>query len=89
MSVQRLFEGSPEEITDAYQSYAAYYGKYEEQRPGEFIHLVEGSLFPNWTGKKEIRFAKIEGEFLTLSAPPVIIEGKEVVFNVLWRRVES
>jgi hypothetical protein len=87
MSVHRLFEGSPEEITDAYKSYAAYYGRYEERRPGEFIHIVEGSLFPNWTGKEEVRFAKIDGDFLTLSAPPVVIDGNEITFNVLWRRV--
>jgi hypothetical protein len=87
MSAQRLFEGSDEEIREAYQTYAAYYGRYEERRPGEFIHVVEGSLFPNWTGKEEVRFAKIDGEFLTLSAPPVTVNGEEVTFNVLWRKV--
>jgi hypothetical protein len=89
MAAQRLFEGSLEEIAEAYKSYAAYYGRYEERQPGEFIHVVEGSLFPNWTGQEEVRFAKIEGEFLTLSAPPVKVDGQEVVFNVLWKRVTA
>ena len=84
---RRLFEGSPEEITGAYQSYAAYYGLYKERRPGEFIHIVEGSLFPNWTGHEEVRFASIENDLLTLSAPPVLIDSHEITFNVRWRRV--
>lgn len=81
-----LGEGTPEEITQAYKGFAAYYGKYYESAPGELTHEVEGSLFPNWIGGKETRYAKIEGEHLLLSAPPVIVKGKPVLFKVVWKR---
>jgi hypothetical protein len=83
-----LFGGSVEENSTAYLSYAAYFGKYYEKAPGELCHVVEGSLFPNWVGGYETRFAKIEGEYLYLSTPPVIMEGnKRIVFRVKWQRV--
>ncbi len=89
MSVQRLFEGPPEEVAHAYATYAAYYGRYVERSPGEVIHLIEGSLFPNWTGKEETRYAKLDGDFLTLSAPAIEMAGHQIIFNVRWRRFRS
>jgi hypothetical protein len=82
-----LFTGSTEEMADQYKTYAAYYGKYYEKRPGEFIHVVEGSLFHNWVGLEEVRYAKIEGDFLTLSTPPLSKDGHQITFYVRWRRV--
>jgi len=87
INAKALGEGTPEEIALAYKGYAAYYGRYFESAPGELTHEVEGSLFPNWVGGKETRYAKFEGDFLILSAPPVVVNGKPVLFNVKWRRV--
>ena len=83
---ESLAEGTPEEIQQAYLSYAAYYGKFYEKSPGEIIHIVEGSLFPNWIGHEEIRYGKLEGEYLILSTPPIKAQGKEIVFNVKWKK---
>jgi hypothetical protein len=83
---ESLTEGTSEEITQAYLSYAAYYGKYYEKSPGEIVHIVEGSLFPNWVGHEEIRYGKIQGEYLILSTPPIEAKGKKIVFNVTWKR---
>jgi hypothetical protein len=83
---ESLTGGSLEEMRDAYLSYAAYYGKYYERSPGEIIHIVEGSLFPNWVGHEEIRYGKIKGEYLVLSTPPIQAQGKEIIFNVTWER---
>jgi hypothetical protein len=83
---ESLTGGSLEEMRDAYLSYAAYYGKYYENSPGEIIHVVEGSLFPNWVGHQEIRYGKIKGEYLILSTPPIKAQGKEIIFNVTWER---
>jgi hypothetical protein len=83
-----LYGGSQEENSMAYMTYAAYFGKYYEVTPGELCHEVEGSLFPNWVGGKETRLAKIEGEYLYLSTPPVYLEGnKKIIFRVKWQRV--
>src|SRR5687767_10412090 len=83
---ESLAGGTLEEIKDAYVSYAAYYGRYWEKTPGEMIHEVEGSLFPNWVGHQEIRYGKIEGEYLVLSTPPIDAQGKKIVFYVTWKR---
>lgn len=83
---ESLTGGTSEEIRDAYLSYAAYYGKYYENTPGEIIHIVEGSLFPNWIGHQETRYGKIKGEFLILKTPPIQAQGKEIVFTVTWKR---
>jgi len=83
---ESLTEGTSEEITEAYLSYAAYYGKYYEKSPGEIVHMVEGSLFPNWVGHEEIRYGKIEGEYLILSTPPIQAKSKKIVFTVTWKR---
>jgi hypothetical protein len=83
---ESLTEGTSEEITEAYLSYAAYYGKYYEKSPGEIVHVVEGSLFPNWLGHEEIRYGKIEGEYLILSTPPIQAKAKKIVFTVTWKR---
>jgi len=83
---ESLTSGTAEEIQSAYFSYAAYYGRYWEKSPGEIIHEVEGSLFPNWIGHDEIRYGKIEGEYLVLSTPPIDAQGKKIVFNVTWKR---
>jgi hypothetical protein len=83
---ESLTDGTDEEIRKAYLSYAAYYGKYYEKSPGEIVHIVEGSLFPNWVGHEEIRYGKIQGEYLILSTPPIQAKGKKIVFNVNWKR---
>lgn len=83
---ESLAGGTLEEMKDAYISYAAYYGRYWERSPGEMIHEVEGSLFPNWVGHQEIRYGKIEGEYLVLSTPPIDAQGKKIVFYVTWKR---
>jgi hypothetical protein len=80
--------GTPLETKAALDSYIAYYGKYEEAKPGEFAHTVQGSLFPNWLGHREIRYAALEGDELTLSTPPVPTNGEEIVFHITWRRVK-
>lgn len=87
LDAKTLSEGNPIEAAAAYQGYAAYFGKYYEVAPGKLIHEVEGSLFPNWVGQTETRYARFEDEFLILSAPPVLINGHETIFNVRWRRV--
>ena len=79
--------GTPAETKAAFDSYIAYFGTYEEQTPGEIVHTVQGTLFPNWLGHREIRYATLEGDQLTLSTPPVPAQGEEIVFYITWRRV--
>jgi hypothetical protein len=78
--------GSPDETYGAFHSYLAYFGKYYEENPGEMTHIVEGSLFPNWVGNKEIRYGRIEGNKLILSTPPIPAGEAEIVFHITWER---
>lgn len=87
-AAKSLGEGSSHEIDAAYKSYAAYYGQFYERSPGEMRHIVEGSLFPNWTGHEEIRYAEMpDNDTLILSAPPIKVNWGEIVFYVTWKRV--
>src|SRR5688572_20444247 len=38
--------GTPFETYNAFHTYLAYFGRYYEDKPGEVVHIVEGSLFP-------------------------------------------
>lgn len=79
--------GTPEETHGAFHSYLAYFGTYYEDEPGAMVHIVEGSLFPNWLGHKEVRYGKIEGDRLVLNTPPIPAQGREIVFYITWERV--
>lgn len=82
-----LSGGTVDEISQAYKSYMAYFGRYREDTPGVIIHEVEGCLFPNWRGNEEIRYAKLENEFLVLSTPPIQFGEGEIVIKAVWRRI--
>jgi len=77
---------TPEEAHQAFNSYLAYFGRYYEENPGEVVHIVEGSLFPNWMGNKEIRYGRIDGDLLILHTPPIPAHGREIVFYITWKR---
>jgi hypothetical protein len=79
--------GRPEETKKAFDTYIAYFGRYEEARPGEIVHTVEGSLFPNWLNNQEVRYAMIEGNRLKLSTPPIPVNGTNIVFYITWEKV--
>ncbi len=83
-----LTDGTEEEVAEAFKSFFAYFGTYEEKEPGVLVHHILGSNFPNWTGEKEIRYAKmVEGD-LILSAPSTLPDNQEVMFEVKWKRPE-
>lgn len=83
---ESMTAGTSEEVGNAYFEYLAYWGKYYEKTPGELIHEVEGSLFPNWMGANQIRYGKIDGTYLTLSTPPLPALGKKIEFDLIWKR---
>lgn len=81
-----LLDGDAEEISGAFKSYVAYYGKYTQEEPGIITHSVEGSLFPNWQDNFQKRYAQIVGNRLTLSTPPLSTGGKHINFTLEWVR---
>jgi hypothetical protein len=91
---RRLFQspaingGTADETYGAFHSYIAYFGTYSETVPGEVVHHVQGSLFPNWVSRNELRYASIENDVLTLNTPPVPVSGGSIVFTLRWRKVK-
>lgn len=79
--------GTPGETKAAFDSYIAYFGKYEEVRPYEIVHKVQGSLFPNWFENHQLRYVTLSENHLMLSTPPVPANGAEIVFHIIWERV--
>nr|WP_295865717.1 lipocalin-like domain-containing protein [uncultured Chitinophaga sp.] len=79
--------GTPEETYDAFHGYNAYYGRYAEETPGEILHIVEGSLFPNFIGIRFIRYAELRDDELILVTPPMLVKDRQVVFRLVWKRI--
>ncbi len=81
-------KGTAEEIKANYEGFISYYGPYEFDRENGFVlHHVEGSLFPNWEGQPQKRFFELSGNRLTLSTPPTLWGGGEIVALLVWERV--
>ena len=81
-----LLGGTPEERAAAAAGYVAYCGRYEV-REGTVVHHVELSLFQNWVGSEQVRFAEVAGDELTITTRPLRIGG-ETVNRLVWERVE-
>jgi hypothetical protein len=82
-----LLDGTDDEIRAAYAGYAAYFGAYDvNEAQGYLTHNVDESLFPNWKGVPQKRFFELSEYSLTLTAPPLIISGREVTGVLVWER---
>ncbi|MFA0962298.1 lipocalin-like domain-containing protein [Roseivirga sp. BDSF3-8] len=85
-----ILGGEPEEISAAFTSYFAYYGTYEKgEEPDTVVNIVEGALFPNWVGDKQVRYVSVQNDYLLLTTPPVLA-GEEVRrFTLKWKRSDT
>jgi hypothetical protein len=81
-----LLSASTEEKVRAAESYVSYCGRYE-LRGEAVIHHVELSLFPNWVGGVQERLVKVNGDQLTLSTRPLLLDGRQQTAHLLWERV--
>lgn len=84
--------GSAEEKQIAYDGYLAYWGTYEARRKdGTVIHVLQGSLFPDWVGTEQGREFEFAGDDrLTLRTPPIasaVTDGRKAEHVLVWRRV--
>jgi hypothetical protein len=81
-----LLSASTEEKVRAAESYVSYCGRYE-LRGEAVIHHLELSLFPNWVGGAQERLVKVNGDQLTLSTRPLLLDGRQQTAHLLWERV--
>jgi hypothetical protein len=76
------------EQAEAFATFTAYAGRYTFYGD-RVIHHVEVSLFENWVGTDQIRFAKLHGARLTLTAPPMSIGGEQLVVQLTWEQLNQ
>jgi Lipocalin-like domain len=70
----------------AYSTYLAYYGTYEVQGQN-VVHRIEGSLFQNWAGERQVRPFTAESGQLVLHTPPMHLgNGTTVINELAWTR---
>ncbi len=80
-----LLGGSTEEKLAAAEGYFSYCGRYEVQGAA-VLHHIEVAFYPNRVGSSQRRFFELNGDRLLLKTPPMLIEGREQVGHILWRR---
>jgi hypothetical protein len=81
-----LLGGTVPEKARAAEAFVAYAGRYT-CRGDHVVHHVELSLFPNWVGTDQQRFADLSDDTLVLSARPLLLAGKQQVPRLVWQRV--
>lgn len=81
--------GTPSEVADAAAGYLAYTGSFTVDEPASVVeHHVSVSLFPNWIGDVQKRFAELEGDELVLESPAITDPaGISVTPRLRWRRI--
>ena len=83
-----IMDASHEEMTSSFRGYISYFGRYEfDEKKGEVLLHVEGSLFPNWIGDTLKRKVKMEGSRLELSTEPTKYGSEEVIGIVTWEKI--
>jgi len=79
----RLHTGTTEEMAQAAKGYMAYSGKYEvDEETHTLTHHMGVSMNPTWLGQAQQRYAKMEGDTITITAP-----ANNAV--LIWKRAEN
>jgi hypothetical protein len=77
--------GTDEEKSAAFDTHLSYSGRYELHQ-GRVVHHPDVASFPNWVGQPQERFIKIEGDRLSISTPPLLVDGVEQRSYLIWTR---
>lgn len=82
-----LHNGSEAEMAAAAAGYLAYCGPFSfDEATSTVRHQMTVSLYPNWIGQNQERFAELDGETLVLSAAPRLSQGVVSTPRIKWRR---
>ena len=83
-----LMGGTAQERSEAISTYLSYCGPFEVLPDQDtVIHHIEVCSFPNWIGNAQVRYVALDGDSLTLSTKPMVLQGVERRAVVEWRRV--
>jgi hypothetical protein len=82
------FGGTLHERAEAVGNYLSYAGPFEVLTDRDVvIHHIEVCSYPNWIGNAQVRFAKLDGDVLTLTTKPMTLQGEERTAQLAWKRV--
>jgi hypothetical protein len=89
ISTDSAGSATDEEQAMLFRNSFAYAGRYTLTREG-VIHHVAVAADPTWIGKDQIRFAKIEGDYLIISSPPIksVASMDPLEYFVIWKRAD-
>jgi lipocalin-like protein len=77
-----------EEQAEAFRTFIGYAGRFT-LNSDDIIHHVEISSIQDWVGTDLIRSIKFEGERIVLAAPPMPVDGKMQMFELIWQRLSA
>ncbi|MFZ0300365.1 MAG: lipocalin-like domain-containing protein [Candidatus Sulfotelmatobacter sp.] len=80
--------GSLEEQADAFKTFFGYAGRYTVSGD-KVTHHVEISSIENYVGRDLVRNVKFHGDRITLVTPPTPVNGKTLIFELIWERLPS
>jgi Lipocalin-like domain len=58
-----------------------------ENPVGYIFYNRDGFMSPNWIGNAQVRFAKLDGDLLTLHTKPMTFHGVQRRAELVWERV--
>ena len=53
-----------------------------------FTHHVEVASVQNWVSTDQVRIIKYNGDRITLTTPPRLLNGREQTFELVWQRLK-
>lgn len=74
-----------EERATAYSTCLAYFGTFEVNGD-EVVHHITASLFPGWTGQRQVRPFTLVDHILTLHTPVQHLPSGDVTNALSWSR---
>ena len=75
-----------EELAQAFTTFNAYAGTYT-LNGNTVTHQIEIASIPNRVGTMLVRTLTLSESRLTLKTPPVLSDGVETVFELVWERI--
>jgi hypothetical protein len=80
--------GTDGEVRAAFEGHASYFGTYTIDPSARTVaHHVHGASYPNWMGKDQIRFYRVDGLRLVLSTPPILDRGESLEYTLTWEQI--
>ncbi len=78
------------ELRAAFEGFDSYFRTYSlDTANGTVTHHVTGAAYPNWVGRNQLRYYRIEGTQLVLSTRPFQLGGRALTTVCVWERIHE